>query len=50
MGERLKALKYMGTPQEDQKKSTNLDFWELSESEPPSKGHTGTGMRPHTHM
>jgi hypothetical protein len=36
------------TPQVNQE-STNLNPWELSESEPPTKGHTQAGMRPLAH-
>lgn len=35
-----------GTPQENQQETTNLDPWELSESEPLTKEHTHTETRP----
>jgi hypothetical protein len=30
--------------------STNLDLWELPETEPPTKKNTEAGLRPWTHM
>jgi hypothetical protein len=40
LGEILKALKEMATLQEGQAVSTNLDLWELPETEPPAKKHS----------
>jgi hypothetical protein len=48
LGEELKTLKEIGTPQEDQQ-STNLDSWKLSETEPPTKEHAWAGQRPPGH-
>jgi hypothetical protein len=45
LGEGLKALKEMATPQEDQLMSTNLKPWELPETEPPTKEHTQVGPK-----
>jgi len=39
-----------GNPTGRPKESTNLDPWEVSESEPPTKEHTGARMRPLAHM
>jgi hypothetical protein len=30
--------------------SINLGPWGLTETEPPTKEHAGTGLRPHTHL
>lgn len=46
LGEGLKALKEMGTPTGVPTELTNLDPWELSETEPPTKEHTQAGPRP----
>jgi hypothetical protein len=49
LGEGLKVLKGMGTPEDDLTQSTNLDLWELSKTEPPTKEYTQARMRHTTH-
>ena len=45
LGEGLGGTKGMENPQENQQ-STNLNPWELSETESPTKEHVGTGPSP----
>ena len=46
----MKALKGIGNPTGEPTELTNLDHWELSETEPPTKEHTQVGKRPPAHM
>ena len=43
---KIKGPEVDGNPTERPTESTNLDPWELSESEPPTKEHTWAEMRP----
>ena len=45
----LRELEESRTPQEDLQ-STNLCPWGLTETEPPTKEHTGAGPGPITHL
>jgi hypothetical protein len=49
LGEGLKELKGM-TPVGRPTVSTNLDPWEIPETETPAKQHSWTGPRPRAHM
>jgi hypothetical protein len=44
LGEGLKELKGMATPQEDQQSQPTPDPWEFPETKPPTKEHTWTGQ------
>jgi hypothetical protein len=48
-GKGLQALKEMATPTGRPIVSTNLDSWELPETEPPMEEHTWAGSRPLAH-
>ena len=49
LAEELRVPNRIGTPQEDQK-STNLDPWQISETEQPTKEKSLAGQRPPAHM
>ena len=47
LGEGLRITKEIGTQQEDPTESTNLDPWELSKTELPTKEHTRAEAKSH---
>lgn len=50
IGKRNKDPEVIGNPTEGPKESPNLDHWELSEFDPPTKEYTLIGMNFPAHM